>query len=121
MSKGIAYALLALYLLQLVLYKPQFHNGWHFEWLFYSALTDNVLRYYDAACVRLGPAPDPKRKYLKLTFRRPLIRHLGVPYMASFRRPNMTSFRRPNMTSFRRSKMTFRHSKIQRDHVARAP
>ena len=47
----------ALYLLQLLLYCPQFGRGWS-PWLLYSRVTDHVLGYYDGTCVREGKPPE---------------------------------------------------------------
>merc|ERR1711907_18261 len=55
--------ILALYFLQLALYRPHNYRGWP-ALLLYSKLTDFVLHYYDGVCLREGPAPDPKGKYM---------------------------------------------------------
>lgn len=52
------------YLLQLALYRPHLLRGWPYHWFLYGYLVDYVLHYYDATCVREGPAPDPNGKYL---------------------------------------------------------
>ncbi|CAE8609726.1 unnamed protein product, partial [Polarella glacialis] len=39
-------------------------KGWPFHWMLYGPLTDFVLCYHDATCVREGPPLDPQGKYL---------------------------------------------------------
>jgi 2-acylglycerol O-acyltransferase 2 len=56
--------LLGAYFLQLLLYRPHLGKGWPFEWFLYSPFVDWVLRYHDATVVRLGPPPDPTKRYL---------------------------------------------------------
>lgn len=46
-----------------VCYKPHLSRGWS-PWLLYSPLTDYAAHYYDATCVREGPALDPKGHYM---------------------------------------------------------
>eukprot|EP00933_Yihiella_yeosuensis_P027062 TRINITY_DN20993_c0_g1_i1.p1 TRINITY_DN20993_c0_g1~~TRINITY_DN20993_c0_g1_i1.p1 ORF type:complete len:386 (-),score=36.03 TRINITY_DN20993_c0_g1_i1:168-1262(-) len=53
-----------LYTLQLVFHRPHLGKGWPFHWLLYGPLTDYVLCYHDATCIREGPALDPKGRYL---------------------------------------------------------
>lgn len=52
------------YVLQLALHRPHLSRGWPFHWFLYGGLVDYVLHYYDATCVREGPAPDPGGRYL---------------------------------------------------------
>jgi 2-acylglycerol O-acyltransferase 2 len=53
-----------LYTMQLFLYRPHLSKGWPHKWFLYGRMPDYILCYHDATCIREGPAPDPKRRYL---------------------------------------------------------
>lgn len=60
------FATYSLYVLQLFIYRPHRSVGWPgiMKRFLYGPLVDYVLHYYDATCIREGPAPDPEGKYL---------------------------------------------------------
>ena len=59
-----ASAIVAGYIVSLFMYKPHLGRGWPFHWFLYGPLTDWVLGYYGAICIREGPPPDPSKRYL---------------------------------------------------------
>ena len=64
LSTRTAIVLVVAYLASFAVYKPQLSRGWPFEWFLYGPLTDWVLGYHGARCVREGPPLDPARPYL---------------------------------------------------------
>ena len=64
LASSSAVLLAAAYIASLFVYKPHLTKGWPFHWFLYGKLTDWVLGYYGATCLREGPKPDPSRKYL---------------------------------------------------------
>lgn len=63
LSGQLIVGLLVVYFAQIVLYRPHLSTGWP-AFLLYSRMVDFALHYYDAVCLREGPAPDPNKRYL---------------------------------------------------------
>ena len=54
----------AAYIGQLFVYSPHKGRGWPYRWFLHSQLIDWVLGYYNATCIREGPAPPPTKPLL---------------------------------------------------------